>query len=509
MPRSWMRRLDIWAKNYSVSLSWTLIFSLLVLSSALTYINYRVLADTNQAMTRYYETLSSVQRLLIAMDEAETGHRGYIITERESYLEPFLKAKKRLPELQKELIERTEVDPDSREDLMRLSELIALKLEEMETILDIRRKQGFEEARKRVMEDIGKQQMDSIREIVTRRRDRIREKIAAQEELIEASRTRAVVMLAASSIVLLGMSIAAFMLTRRQLKFRQNMETKLRTANVELEERVTHRTKALLATNEQLQEEVEVRKRSQAEAILHFDSLQRSNQELEQFASVASHDLQEPLRKIQAFSDRLTTRYRDKLDDNGQLYIDRIQTSAARMRQLIEDLLAFSRVNTKGKPFQLMDLRKLVEEVLGDLDVRIQETGAKIEIDELPTLEADPLQMRQLFQNLLGNSLKFHRKEVPPILQLQCELLDWKNKPGCRITLIDNGIGFEQQYTDRIFQLFQRLHGKMDYEGTGMGLAICKKIVERHHGSIEAYGSPNLGSRFVIFLPLSQTFSGD
>jgi len=231
-------------------------------------------------------------------------------------------------------------------------------------------------------------------------------------------------------------------------------------------------------------------------------ALQRSNEELEKFAYIASHDLQEPLRKIQAFGDRLNTRFKAGLGEQGQDYIARMLDSAGRMRRLIDDLLMFSRVATKLAPLGMVNLNSVVRDVLSDLEVRVGQTEARVEVGPLPTLPADPAQMRQLFQNLVSNALKFRRPDVPPVVTIWAE--PSPDLPGgCRVRVADNGIGFEPQYTDRIFQLSQRLHGRQQYEGTGLGLAICKKIAERHGGAITAEGCPGEGSTFIIDLPLT------
>jgi light-regulated signal transduction histidine kinase (bacteriophytochrome) len=245
--------------------------------------------------------------------------------------------------------------------------------------------------------------------------------------------------------------------------------------------------------------------------------LQRSNRELEQFASVASHDLQEPLRKIQAFGDRLSTLCNGQLGERGNDYLQRILASAARMRKLIDDLLTYSRVASKAQPFTAVDLNEIAEEVASDLEGRVQDVNGVIEIDKLPHLEADPTQMRQLFQNLIGNALKFHKPGVPPIVRVSAQTVSSPERSNgepakesgalCEITIADNGIGFEQVYVDRIFELFQRLHGRDEYQGTGMGLAICRKIVERHSGVITAHSTPGEGSRFTFTLPIHQRAS--
>ncbi len=275
----------------------------------------------------------------------------------------------------------------------------------------------------------------------------------------------------------------------------------------------------LLSTNERLEQRVQERT---AKLTKTNEALQRSNRELEQFASVASHDLQEPLRKIQAFGDRLQAKYVAALDETGRDYVLRMQTAASRMRRLIDDLLSFSRVTTKAQPFEPVDLNEVAHDVVSDLEGRLQQAGGQVEIGELPTLDADRLQMRQLLQNLIANGLKFQKPGTPPVVRVSARILEpaelemrqansseneetlREPAPSVEVAVQDNGIGFDEKYLDRIFEVFQRLHGRLEYEGTGMGLAICRKIVQRHNGSITARSSPGEGATFLITLPLQQ-----
>ncbi len=241
------------------------------------------------------------------------------------------------------------------------------------------------------------------------------------------------------------------------------------------------------------------------------EELARSNHELQQFAFVASHDLQEPLRKITTFGDRLKTSCGDTLTEQGRDYLERMQNAASRMQTLIEDLLTLSRVTTRAQPFVSVNLAKIAQEVLSDLEVHIQQTGASVEIGEFPAIKADPLQMRQLLQNLIGNALKFHRPQIPPAIKIYGTILNNQanntptNSELCQIIVEDNGIGFEEKYLDRIFNVFQRLHSSIEYEGTGIGLAICRKIIERHHGNITAQSQPEQGAKFIITLPINSS----
>jgi PAS domain S-box-containing protein len=233
--------------------------------------------------------------------------------------------------------------------------------------------------------------------------------------------------------------------------------------------------------------------------------LARSNAELEQFAFVASHDLQEPLRKIQAFGDRLKVKCEAIQGLDIEDYLDRMQSAAARMRTLINDLLAFSRVIRSSEPFVPVDLAVVTREVLGDLEVRIEKSGAKLEVGNLPTIEADPLQMRQLMLNLLSNALKFQPPGASPLIQITASTsTPLSREPQCELRVQDNGIGFDEKYMDKIFAVFQRLHGRTEYEGTGVGLAVCRRIVDRHHGTITAKSQPGKGATFIVTLPVKQ-----
>ena len=239
--------------------------------------------------------------------------------------------------------------------------------------------------------------------------------------------------------------------------------------------------------------------------------LQRSNQVLQDFASVASHDLQEPLRKIQAFGGRLKRSLGEKMDAEPADYLDRMLASAGRMQMLINDLLAFSRITTKGRPFEPVDMNEVAARVLGDLEARIQRYHGKVILEMIPTIEADALQMRQLLQNLIINGLKFHRDGIPPVVYVRAQILREAERGGrvvCRLLVEDNGVGFEEKYRERVFEVFEKLHSKGEFEGTGMGLAICRKIVERHGGEITARSAPGIGSTFSVTLPVKPDVSG-
>jgi two-component system, LuxR family, sensor kinase FixL len=248
------------------------------------------------------------------------------------------------------------------------------------------------------------------------------------------------------------------------------------------------------------------RERAQKALKKYAQQLERTNRDLQDFAFISSHDLQEPLRKIQAFSERIATKYADALDTTGIDYLSRMNSAAARMQNMINDLLAYSRVTSQTHNFVKVSLAEVVDQVLSDYEMRIEESQAFIEVSKLPTIKADPFQMHHLFMNLVSNSLKFQNKATAPVVKIK-----WSNpeeiltpEKSVEIVFEDNGIGFDEKYIKRIFQPFQRLHSHRAFEGSGIGLAICRKIVEFHGGSITASSTPGQGSIFVVRLPVEQ-----
>jgi PAS domain S-box-containing protein len=244
----------------------------------------------------------------------------------------------------------------------------------------------------------------------------------------------------------------------------------------------------------QAQETALKEKQSRQEIENYTRRLEASNKELEQFATIASHDLSEPLRKLQMFSEIL----KDKVSEDGKDYLNRMNNAASRMQTLMDDLLALSRVNRKGQPFQHLDLNHLVRTVLDDMQIMILESGAQVSVAELACVQADESQMRQLFQNLIGNAIKYQRENVPPVVTIEAQLQDHVYQ----IMIQDNGLGIKVDQTERIFEPFQRLHTMDKYPGTGMGLAIVKKIMDRHDGQISVRSTLGQGSEFIISLPV-------
>lgn len=299
---------------------------------------------------------------------------------------------------------------------------------------------------------------------------------------------------------LLRAKVAVFIdIYKKNLRLRQH-EQKLLATNLHLAKEIEERVKSeeqVKQLNEQLLENVR--------------QLKASNEELDNFAYIASHDLQEPLRKIRTFSDLLNNKFRDSLPARAQEYLEKIDKSSRRMQMLIDDILSFSRFSNNKDNFVKTDMNKVLQSVLSDLEISAREKKAKIEVGKLPKIYIIPAMMHQLFQNLLSNAIKFSNPEVPPVVKISCEKVKGAALPNIisgseqnsffQISIADNGIGFEKEYAEMIFDIFKRLHSNSKFEGSGIGLAICRKIATRHGGYIFADSTPGKGSVFSVAIP--------
>jgi signal transduction histidine kinase/CHASE3 domain sensor protein len=297
--------------------------------------------------------------------------------------------------------------------------------------------------------------------------------------------------------------------TRLEIEYRVDVPDALRYLSL-----VAKPTSPTAETSDVLGALIDITDRKLYEARLekYTEELQRSNEDLEQFAYVASHDLQEPLRKIRAFGDRLATKYDSKLEGQGVDYIQRMQSAAARMQVLIEDLLSFSRVSRVVAVPEVLDMALVLHEVIDDLDAQVRSEEAAVRLGIVPAILGDKTQIMRLFQNIISNGIKFHKSDEKPVVEIRGHKekstvlnarfgLSLTDPEYVVVSVKDNGIGFDEKYTEKIFTLFHRLHGRNEYEGTGIGLSICRKIVNNHKGFITAHSTENVGSEFIIILP--------
>jgi signal transduction histidine kinase len=496
-------RIRFFSKNVPLACGGAL--ALFVGNAVVACVNIDRLAANERAVAHTHEVLDALEGALSTLKDAETGGRGFLLTGDEKYLAPYEDARKDLPEDLGRVRALTADNTEQRPDLERAARLADRTMDVLAEAVRLRRSRGAVDDDALALIAEGNELMDSLRTLVARMRDRETVLLGKREQESLWSWWIALISILAGAALGAAVVGLAYALFRRDLRAREAAAARLQQANDELEVRVQRRTEALEHANGALRAEVEERRKAEERAAVFAEELQRSNGELQQFASVASHDLQEPLRKIQAFGDRLAGRGGAALDEPAADYLRRMLDAAGRMRNLINDLLAFTRVSSGAQPFVPVDLNRIAREVVSDLEGRLQQTGGRVDLGELPTLDADPTQMRQLLQNLIANALKFHRTGVPPVVAVESRPAPGTDgAPAYEIVVRDNGIGFDEKYADRIFGVFQRLHGRGEYEGTGMGLAICRKIAERHGGSVAARGAPGEGATFVATLPQSQ-----
>jgi len=428
-------------------------------------------------VTHTYLVLQKLDAVLANNVDVETGQRGYILTGEELYLEPYNEGLKRVQENLKELRELTSDNSTQQRAMALLEPLIAARLATAKERVSIRREKGMEAAIEAIRTGPGQQEMDEIRaQVVEMKLGEDRLLKLRSEDADATSRTARTVIVLGEVLAIVFLCLAGA-IVGQEMMHRGWAEEEVRQLNTNLERRVAERT---------------------AELDERAKELARSNAELQQFAYVASHDLQEPLRMVASFTQLLAKRYKDKLDDDAQEFINYAVDGATRMQTLISDLLAYARIGTQGKSLVPTDCEALFSRVLESLKFAMQESGTVISRDPLPVVMADPQQLGQLFQNLLTNAMKFRGAE-PPRVKISVERTgsDWK------ISVRDNGIGISQEHADRIFVIFQRLHTKTEYPGTGIGLSICKKIVERHGGRIWVEPSPGGGSTFLFTIPVA------
>ena len=509
---------------------------LMAIMGVVSFYSISSLVDASANADHTYQVIDGLERMVSRLKDAETGQRGFIITGEDRYLEPFSTG---IAGVERELRDVRALTYDNsfqQKKLDIIEPLIQLRMEKLTEAIKLRREVGLESALGKISQwDSGKHVMDALLSqaaAMEAEERRLLEDRADKTASTGATAKMTIVAGSYLSIILFG--IIAFFLSRSistplsrleaavwdigqgdlttRVQVNSNDEIGgLGTSFNRMAEGLQQAVSTFEISNLELKQEVSERRQAEEEARSLAATLEVSNRDLQDFASVASHDLQEPLRKILAFGDRLNSRYGDTLGEQGKDYLHRMMDASQRMRDLIDDLLTLSRVTSQGNPNVPVDLAAVAEQVLADLEVAIEKSGGRLEVGDLPTIEADPTQMRQLLQNLISNALKFQKPGEPPFVKIKSQLFEdyLEDDTGSahaekmlELTVEDTGIGFDESYGDRIFKVFQRLHGRNEYAGTGLGLAVCRKIVERHNGTITAKSKPDQGAKFIVTLPL-------
>ena len=448
---------------------------ILVTLNALFYRSFIKQKETSERVNQSQKVLQKLESVLSSVKDAETGQRGYLLTGRESYLEPYHLAVKTIELQIAALRQLTVADPDQQQQLSIVEPLVGKKLAELKETIDLRRNKGFEAATQVVLTNQGKELMDQIRMVIQQMQGKKYQQLQTwlKEKEEEAQRVQL------TFLVGIVLNLIAFYLVyhaiQQETTERRQAEASLKQLNEELEARVQERTAALNEANA---------------------SLVHSNRELEQFAYVASHDLQEPLRAVNSYTQLLARKYEGNLDAKADKYIGYIIEGATRMQQLINDLLEFSRVGTRAKELKPTACEAVLSQVRDNLMVAIAESNAVVTHEPLPTVMGDETQLIQLLQNLISNAIKFRREEPP---RVHVSAVQRENEWAFEVR--DNGIGMESEYFERIFMIFQRLHSRSEYPGNGIGLANCKKIVDRHGGCIWVESTPGVGTTFHFTIP--------
>jgi len=446
--------------------------ALLLFVAGLSYWRLARNAEDREWVVHTYQVMGQLDGILQGMTDAETGERGYILTGDDSYLAPYLRGLSEVRETSAAVRKLTADNPHQQSSLNAVEPLIAERLRELQERIQVRRNAGLAAGAAAMREGPGKEYMDRVRATISAMKSEEERLLTLRSaELATSSRKTRTVLVLGELLAILSLGIAGFII-HAEMQHRRQAEDQVRKLNADLERRVAERT---------------------AELAERAKDLERSNMELQQFAYVASHDLQEPLRTIASFTQLLAKRYGDKLDDKAREFIAFAVDGSKRMQTLINDLLSFSRVGTQGRRLVSVSTDAVLDAVLKNLKRGIEESRAIITRDPLPIVLADELQLSQILQNLIGNAIKFRRNQAATV-HIGAE----RTASGWSMSVRDNGIGVAPEHSERIFVIFQRLHTKTQYPGTGIGLAICKKIAERHGGRIWLEPTPGGGSTFTF-----------
>lgn len=469
---------------------WTpiIIFFCLILTSTISYQATIGLIDDNAKVIHTQHVIEKTLELTSNLRAAESRQRGFIISGDTLYLDDYNSSLEDVYNQLKELSKLSADNTSQQDKVARLTHLVTQRINILQQVLTAYQRDGFEAGKQALINGGGLQKMNELM-LVAEDIERVEKKLLIDRSAFsEESRSFALKSLIVGVLFTITLVLFSYYLIINDLRRRKILSRQLAKVRDNLEEKIKERTR----------------------------ELEQSNRELREFAFFASHDLQEPLRKIQVFGDRLKHKSADQLDPTALDYLERMQNAANRMQRLIKDLLTFSKVSNNPELFAPVDLNTIVGEVISDLEGTIELCEGKINTGLLPLVTADATQMYQLFQNIIGNALKFRRPEARPevsISWINSDVFQTKTSSTIRpefyeIAILDNGIGIDPQYADKIFVPFQRLHGKSEYEGTGIGLAVCRKIMERHGGKITL--TPPIsgpGVIFTIYLPVKHQIS--
>ncbi|SEW13482.1 His Kinase A (phospho-acceptor) domain-containing protein [Chitinophaga sp. YR573] len=469
-----------------VRLGFFIACTVVIAASICSYLVTKNLLDNAKWMNHTIEVSKRLEVITRQLKDAESAIRGYNITKDTSFLVPSMQERSIKIAEQYLILRRVTADNHQQQ----------LHLDTLKSLLDNKYRQLMEGEQQETSLQKDTSAVQQGEKSMSKIERKVQDMMLIEEghlheksELYDFFSAIWVPVIFISSLVAILIGIYSYITLTREFRLQLHIETRLKSYQRNLQQNI------LL--------------------------LNKSNEELEQFAYVASHDLQEPLRKISTFSDRLQMKYGEQLPPEASQMLDRMVSAVSRMRVLINDLLLFSRAGRiTPESITPVDMDALLQEVISDLEVSLQEHNASVTADPLPFIEGSATSFHQLFQNMLANAIKFAHPDRQLIINITSQVLKGKELENsinenraedsfCRIYIEDNGIGFDPVHTEKIFQLFQRLHGMSEYSGTGIGLAICKKIVDSHHGQIMAYGYPGKGATFVVILPLTQTQQND
>ena len=448
----------------------------LVAIASMGLVSYR-LVDVNRWTIHTHTIIENVKDSLSALQDVETGERGYDVTGQRNFLEPYDWGRAAAMSNLDKVAELTQDNPAQQENIKKAKELAKAKMDwSAETI---QKASISPNAQTLAMMIKGKEIMDAYRHQVSLITDNEKELLNRRTAELKQAQTLLVVV--TSVLALVGTSLLFWIYNITM------------TAIDEEKKRV----ELLDKLNNGLNEEIESRKKTELALKDATVKLSSSNTDLQQFAYVASHDLQEPLRAVSGFLTLIASKHKESLDEESSAWINHAVEGSLRMRALINDLLAYARVESKGKALVDTDCNESLTMAKKDLSVLLEETGAQINVAELPHVMGEKGQLAQVFQNLIGNAVKFRSAEHPVV-----DINVSKQKTNWLFTIKDNGLGFDQEHAERIFVIFQRLQGREEHKGTGIGLALCKKIIERHGGTIWAQSEKGKGSTFFFTIPV-------